>query len=97
MGFDLDGSRSRAPGCDRSSGSSQDSMTLGIAHLEHDRALLDVVLERHPPFSPEAVVREFVETLKQYHVSSVTGDRFGGEWPRERFREHGISYENSEY
>jgi hypothetical protein len=23
----------------------------------------------------------------------VTGDRYGGEWPRERFREHGIAYE----
>jgi len=26
----------------------------------------------------------------------VTGDRYAGEWPRERFREHGITYEVSE-
>ena len=81
--------------CDPSGGS-QDSMTLAIAHHENGRALLDLVLERRPPFSPKAVVKEFVATLKQYSISSVTGDRYGGEWPRERFREHGISYEPSE-
>ncbi len=81
--------------CDPSGGS-QDSMTLAIAHHENGRALLDLVLERRPPFSPEAVVKEFVATLKQYSINSVTGDRYGGEWPRERFREHGISYEPSE-
>jgi hypothetical protein len=26
----------------------------------------------------------------------VTGDRYAGEWPRERFREHGITYELSD-
>jgi hypothetical protein len=29
-------------------------------------------------------------------VSRVTGDRYGGEWPRERFREQGITYDISE-
>jgi hypothetical protein len=29
-------------------------------------------------------------------VSKVTGDRYAGEWPRERFRERGIHYEPSE-
>ena len=45
-----------------------------------------------PPFSPEAVTKEFSDLLKSYRVSNVTGDRYGGEWPRERFREHGINY-----
>jgi hypothetical protein len=31
--------------------------------------------------------------LKSYRVSRITGDRYAGEWPRERFREHGVSYE----
>ena len=26
---------------------------------------------------------------------NVTGDRYAGEWPRERFREHGITYETA--
>jgi hypothetical protein len=46
-----------------------------------------------PPFTPEGVVAEFATLLKTYRVSKVTGDRYGGEWPRERFREHGIRYE----
>ncbi len=52
-----------------------------------------MVRERRPPFSPEAVVEEFAALLKSYGVSKVTGDRYGGEWPRERFREHGVRYD----
>ena len=75
------------------SGGSQDSMTLAIAHREDDRAVLDLVRERRPPFSPEAVVEEFSHVLRHYKVTTVTGDRYGGEWPRERFCQHGIGYE----
>ena len=75
------------------SGGSQDSMTLAIAHRENDRAVLDCVRERRPPFNPSEVVAEFVGTLKAYGISRVIGDRYAGEWPRERFRDHGISYE----
>jgi hypothetical protein len=39
------------------------------------------------------VIGEFAETLKIYGISSVTGDRFAGEFPRERFLTHGIRYE----
>ncbi len=48
-----------------------------------------------PPFSPEGVVAEFVDLLKSYRISKVTGDRYAGEWPREAFRKHGIKYEPS--
>ena len=78
------------------SGGSQDSFTLAIAHQEKGTAVLDCVRERRPPFSPEAVVREFAELLKAYRVSTVSGDRYAGEWPREQFRKHGISYKPSE-
>ena len=74
------------------SGGSSDSMTMAIAHMEFDVSVLDVVHERKPPFSPEEVVATFAQTLKAYHCSKVTGDRYGGEWPRERFRVHGIEY-----
>jgi hypothetical protein len=78
------------------SGGSADSMTLAISHREGDHAVLDCVRERRPPFSPEAVTVEFAATLKSYGVARVTGDRYAGEWPRERFREHGIAYDLSE-
>jgi hypothetical protein len=57
---------------------------------------LQVHRERRPPFSPDDVVLEFVAVLKSYRVREVTGDRFGGEWPRERFRVHGIKYNVAE-
>jgi hypothetical protein len=78
------------------SGGSSDAFTLAIAHGEDNRGLLDCVREFKPPFSPEAVVAEFAETLKHYSIREVTGDRYAGEWPRERFREHGIDYKTSE-
>jgi len=79
------------------SGGSADSMTLAIAHRDKDgRAILDVVRERRPPFSPEAVTQEFAELLKDYGVSRVVGDAYSGEWVREPFRTCGIAYEVSD-
>jgi hypothetical protein len=76
------------------SGGSSDSMTLAIGHNnEKGVVVIDALRERRPPFSPEAVVEEFVTLLQAYGVRSVSGDRFGGEWPRERFKMHGIAYE----
>jgi Terminase large subunit, T4likevirus-type, N-terminal len=73
------------------SGGSSDSMTMAIAHVEGDVAILDCVRERKPPFSPEAVVAEFADVLRAYRCSA-RGDRYAGEWPREAFRKHGIEY-----
>jgi hypothetical protein len=77
------------------SGGRADAMTLAIMHLEANRetAVLDLVREVRPPFSPEAVVAEFAATLKQYRVTVVRGDRFAGEWPVEQFSKFGIRYE----
>jgi hypothetical protein len=74
------------------SGGSSDSMTLGIAHVQGDRVIIDVIRERRPPFSPDDVVKEFACTLKCYGIGRVKGDRYGGEWPREVFRKHGVEY-----
>jgi hypothetical protein len=75
------------------SGGSSDSMTLAVAHRDKDgRGILDAVRERRPPFSPDGVVQEFAELLKSYGVRKVTGDRYAGEWPRKRFRVHGVEY-----
>lgn len=93
------GVRERAPLRDTSyvgfvdpSGGSADAMTLAIAHRDADVAVLDCLREVRPPFSPESVVGEFADTLAQYRVKFVTGDRYAGEWPREQFRKRGIEY-----
>ncbi|MBB5041888.1 hypothetical protein [Shinella fusca] len=77
------------------SGGSADSMTLAIAHAERSSAMLDVIREVKPPFSPEATVKDFADLLKQYRVSSLLGDRYAGEWPVEQFHKHGIRYEQA--
>ncbi len=78
------------------SGGSSDSMTLAIAHREVSLAVLDVIREVKAPFSPEAVVADFVALLKSYGVSRVTGDRYAGEFAREPFRKAGITYDLSD-
>ena len=75
------------------SGGVSDAMTLAIAHIDAAGiVILDAVSEARPPFDPEATVKDFAELLRRYNVTTVTGDRYGGEWPRQRFREHGIDY-----
>jgi hypothetical protein len=74
------------------SGGSADAMTLAIGHAEGDRVTIDAIRERRPPFSPADVVAEFAQLLASYGVSTIEGDRYGGEWPAERFLERGIDY-----
>jgi hypothetical protein len=85
--------------CDPSGGSS-DSMTLAIAHVEQRDgqriAIVDALRERTPPFSPDAVVSDFANLVKAYGIREVEGDRYGGEWPADRFRAHGINYKSAE-
>jgi hypothetical protein len=78
------------------SGGSKDSFTLAIGHLEKGVRILDAIREKKPPFSPDETVKDFADLLKRYRVSTVKGDRYAGEWPRERFRKHRIQYETSE-
>ena len=78
------------------SGGRADSFTLAIAHREQERAVLDVIRETTPPFSPEQVIADYAALLASYDITTVTGDRYAGEFPREQFRKHGITYEPSE-
>lgn len=81
--------------CDPSGGSA-DSFTLAIGHLENELPVLDLIAERKPPFSPESVVKEFSELLKQYGVRQVTGDRYSGQFVQELFRKNSITYRVSD-
>ena len=55
--------------------------------------VIDAIREARPPFSPEAVVDEFAALCKLYRITKITGDHFGGEFVKEPFRRHGLSYE----
>jgi hypothetical protein len=70
-------------------------MTLGIAHMEGDKAILDCVRERKPPFSPDDVAKEFADVIKSYGIASARSDRYAGLWPRERFAVHGVDVQSA--
>jgi hypothetical protein len=76
------------------SGGSEDSMTMAVGHRTRDKqVVIDAVREVRPPFSPAIVVDMFAALLKTYRVHKVIGDHYGGEFVKEPFRKHGISYE----
>ena len=81
---------------DPAGGTGQDSMTMAIAHVEKDRAILDCVREVRPPFSPEATVKEFADDFKRYRLTQATSDRYAGSWPTEAFRKVGVTVKPSD-
>ncbi|MBU1222308.1 MAG: hypothetical protein KKA22_04015 [Gammaproteobacteria bacterium] len=78
------------------SGGASDSFTLGIAHREGERRILDVCRGRRPPFDPKAVTNDYADILRRYGCGRVIGDRYAAEWVVSAFREHGISYDPAE-
>ena len=81
--------------CDPSGGAN-DAMTLAVADLRDGAiCVLDFILEVRPPFDPEHAVAECAAVLRRFGVTRVVGDRYGGEWPKARFRERGIVFEQS--
>ena len=81
--------------CDPSGGRN-DSMTLAVAHMENETAVLDLVRQCRAPFTPTEVVQEFCAELKRFHLYEITGDRYSGEWVSSEFEKHGVSYRSSE-
>jgi hypothetical protein len=81
--------------CDPSGGV-RDSMALAIGHLGRDNVcVLDVLLEIRAPFNPDEAVPQCAELMRRYGVHAVIGDKYAREWPVARFRECGISFEQS--
>jgi hypothetical protein len=77
---------------DPAGGSGGDSMTLAIARREGRKSVVCRVAEWKPPFSPDEATAECAEILKEYGLMRVTGDHYAGDWPKDRFRAHGIDY-----
>src|SRR5262249_35248771 len=77
---------------DFAGGSGGDSIALAVGHKDGSTVVIDALREVRPPFSPEFAIGQLVALLKGYHVYSVEGDSFGGEFGREPLKKHGISY-----
>jgi hypothetical protein len=70
-----------------------DSFALAICRGGKDGVVyLDRLLEREPPFHPATTVAEFVEVLRSYRITHVTGDHFSGGWAASEFLRHNIQY-----
>ena len=80
------------------SGGSNDDATLGIAHMEGRRRVLDLLVSQDgkPPFNPRNAVTKFVRYLREYRFTRVIGDAYAGLTFRNDFEEHGIAYRVSE-
>jgi hypothetical protein len=79
------------------SGGGQDSFTCAIGHVEGDVGVLDVLLEKRPPFiSIDDVVLEFCAVLREYGLHECVGDRYAAGFTVEAFRKHGVEYRHSD-
>jgi len=73
---------------------SGDSMALSIAHKDGARAVLDLVREVEPPFSPGSViVNTFAPVLHDYGITKVSGDRHAVGFVSAFLRDCGITFE----
>jgi hypothetical protein len=83
---------------DPSGGSGADSYAWAIGHTDPltGRTIIDMIGEKKPPYSPEAVAQEVMAVATAYGITHATGDHVGGEWHREPLRRAGLaSYERS--
>jgi len=76
---------------DAAGGSGRDSMTLAVAHVNADGlAVLDLVHEWRPPFSPEQVTAESASLITPF-TTVAYADRWGGDWVSQAFGKVGLS------
>jgi len=69
-----------------------DSMTLGIAHRDESRAVLDLLREVQPPFDPAHVVQQFATILHAYGIREAFGDRVSLGFVLNEFGDAGITF-----
>jgi len=77
------------------SGGSSDDAVLSIGHMEGQQMLVDVVMNQGAPapFDPRLAVERFANTLREYGVHRVRGDRYAGQTFVKDFERHRITYE----
>jgi hypothetical protein len=79
------------------SGGRHDRFVVAVGHCRGELAVLDAFRAWTPPFNPAGVIEEACEFLRRYRITSISGDRYAGEFVAEQFRKHGITYETSEW
>jgi hypothetical protein len=84
------------------SGGAADAYTMAVSHWDHARkkAVLDCLRGFEPDpetgtFSTTEATKDHALTVRSYGVTFVTGDRYAGNWPRERWQDEKMQYEVS--
>lgn len=75
-------------------GGGADEYTIAISHRESDRVVIDGVWAERG--NPADITASYAKILKQYQIRRIVGDRYAAEWPRQEYRKHGITMDNSE-
>ena len=81
------------------SGGGADQFAWAIAHREGERLLVDLVRGLgggRQRLDVKEAVRVCAGDCLLYGITSVTGDRYGGDWPAAEFRARGIHYRASD-
>jgi hypothetical protein len=79
------------------SGGSSDDAVLAIGHEQDGRVIIDAIAKQsgNPPFNPRSAVEKFAGALREYGLSSVTGDAYAGQTFKLDFEERKITYRAS--
>lgn len=67
-----------------------DSYCLGIGFMQDSICTLARIEEWKPPFSPQQVTEQVCEILREYNISSVTGDRWSSGFSVDAFSREGV-------
>jgi hypothetical protein len=81
------------------SGGVSDSFCASVSHLEGfegDTVVVDCVIEVPSPCNPVEAARQIAMTLKEYGITSVTGDRYSAGFAVDAFSRFGCTYRHSE-
>ena len=89
---------------DTAGGAGRDSTAMAIGHVEEHSDIetppifvVDVIVERQPPFAPSETLKEFCKILSAYRVTRIVGDRYAGAFPAEAFSKAGVTFEATEH
>jgi hypothetical protein len=67
-----------------------------LAFVHKDVVVIDAFRGRKPPFSPDALVDELAALPASYRITKVSGDKYAGLWPTERFAARDVTYKAAE-
>src|SRR4029453_14288544 len=70
-----------------------DSWAKCIAHKQDDKVIVDVIRAWPRSMGVHDIAQQSAAVGKAYGLKSTCGDNYAGEWPKEAFAVHGVTYE----